>query len=259
MSHLPIVLSFSGHDPTGGAGIQADHEAISAMGCHALSVLTCLTVQDTHNVYSIRPLDSHYILQQAHRLLADIKVDAFKIGLLGSCDIVMALVSLLKQYPQIPVVLDPVLAAGGGTSLAKTALVRCIQQHLLPIVSVVTPNVPEANILSVFDGMCQNILLTGTHNETSVDVINTLYNKEGEVISSLSWPRLEGVYHGSGCTIAAAVAAGLAKNLSLIDAVEIAQKYTWESLLSARKIGGGQLIPLRLFKATKMEKNLCID
>lgn len=246
MSHPPIVLSFSGHDPTGGAGIQADHEAVSAMGCHALSVLTCLTEQDTHNVYSVRPLDSDYILQQTYRLLADIKVDAFKIGLLGSCEIVMALVSLLKQYPQIPVVLDPVLAAGGGTSLAKSRLVSCIQQQLLPIVTIITPNVPEATILSVFDQVYQNILLTGTHNASSVKVINTLYNKEGEVISSLSWPRLSEVYHGSGCTIAAAIAAGLAKKLSLIDAVEIAQEYTWGSLLRARKIGNGQLIPLRL-------------
>jgi len=245
MSYPPIVLSFSGHDPTGGAGIQADQEAIRAMGCHALSVITCLTVQDTHNVYSVKPLDSDYILEQARRLLTDIKVDAFKIGLLGSCDIVVALVSLLKQYPQIPVVLDPVLVAGGGTALAKSALVGCIQQQLLPMVSVVTPNAPEANILSIFNGRCQNILLTGTHNETSIEVINTLYNKRGEVISSLSWPRLPEVYHGSGCTIAAAIAAGLAKKLSLIEAVEIAQEYTWGSLVKARKIGHGQLIPLR--------------
>lgn len=241
----PIVLSFSGHDPTGGAGVQADHEAISAMGCHALSVLTCLTVQDTHNVYSVKPLDSSYILQQADRLLADIKVDAFKIGLLGSCEIVMALVSLLKQYPQIPVVLDPVLAAGGGGALAQSDLIVCMQKYLLPIVSLVTPNVPEADLLAIFEGEYQNILLTGTHNEATADVINTLYNQKGEIISTLSWPRLAAVYHGSGCTIAAAIAAGLAKNLPLVEAVEIAQEYTWNSLLRARKIGNGQLIPLR--------------
>lgn len=245
METPPVVLSFSGHDPTGGAGIQADHEAIMAMGCHAVSVITCLTVQDTHNAVSIKPLDAGYILQQAHKLLADVKVSAFKIGLLGHCDIVTALISLLKQYPEIPVVLDPVLAAGGGTSLAKFELLGCMQAQLLPVVTLVTPNVPEAEALSIFDSACDNILLTGTHNESTKDVINTLY-RGGEVVSALSWPRLPDVYHGSGCTLASATAAGLAKGLSLIESVEVAQQYTWRSLSQARKVGGGQLIPLRL-------------
>jgi hydroxymethylpyrimidine/phosphomethylpyrimidine kinase len=245
MQSPPVVLSFSGHDPTGGAGIQADHEAITALGCHAVSVITCLTEQNTHNVSSIRPLDSSYILQQAHTLLADIHVSAFKIGLLGNCKIVAALASLLERYPQIPVVLDPVLAAGGGTSLAKSELIDCIQKQLLPLVSLVTPNVLEAQLLSIFDGACKNILLTGTHNEATKDVINTLY-KEGSVISSLAWSRLPEVYHGSGCTLASAIAAGLAKGLPLIEAVETAQQFTWDSLSLARKVGAGQLIPWRL-------------
>jgi hydroxymethylpyrimidine/phosphomethylpyrimidine kinase len=251
MQSPPVVLSFSGHDPTGGAGIQADYEAITALGCHAVSVITCLTEQDTHNVSSIRPLDSSYILQQAHTLLADIHVSAFKIGLLGNCKIVVALASLLERYPQIPVVLDPVLVAGGGTPLAKSELIDCIQQRLLPLVSLVTPNLPEAQLLSVFDAVCacKNILLTGTHNEATKDVVNILY-KEGSVISSLAWSRLPGVYHGSGCTLAAAIAAGLAKGLPLIEAVETAQQFTWDSLSFARKIGTGQLIPLRFFKNT---------
>ncbi|MCK5917828.1 MAG: hydroxymethylpyrimidine/phosphomethylpyrimidine kinase [Cocleimonas sp.] len=248
MQNPPVVLSFSGHDPTGGAGIQADHEAIMAMGGHAVSVITCLTVQDTHNVSSVKPLEAEYILQQAYKLLADIKISAFKIGLLGSCDVVAALVSLLKQYPHIPVVLDPVLAAGGGTSLAKSELIMCIKKQLLPLATLVTPNVPEAYLLSIFDSVCQNILLTGTHNESTKDVINTLY-QEGEVISALSWPRLPDVYHGSGCTLASAIAAGLAKGLVLVNAVEIAQQYTWDSLSQAHRIGGGQLIPMRFFNS----------
>lgn len=240
----PVVLCFSGHDPTGGAGIQADSESISAMGCHAISVITCLTVQDTHNVYSVKPLDVAYILQQARVVLSDIKVSAIKIGLLGNCEIVTALVSILDEYPDIPVVLDPVLAAGGGTSLAESELLHCIQDHLLARVSLVTPNVPEAEILSIFEGKCENILLTGTHDESTQDVINRLTIK-GVEVSALSWSRLADTYHGSGCTLAAAIAAGLARGLSLVEAVEIAQKYTWTSLSQARKIGGGQLIPLR--------------
>ena len=240
----PVVLCFSGHDPTGGAGIQADSEAISAMGCHAVSVITCLTVQDTHNVYSVKPLEADYILQQAQALLSDIKISAIKIGLLGSCKVVTALVSILDEYPDIPVVLDPVLAAGGGTPLAKLELLQCIQDQLLARASLVTPNVLEAKILSIFKGGCENILLTGTHDESTKDVINKLTIK-GVEVSALSWTRLADTYHGSGCTLASATAAGLAKGLPLIEAVEVAQKYTWGSLSQARKIGRGQLIPLR--------------
>ena len=244
MNVPPVVLCFSGHDPTGGAGIQADSEAISAMGCHAVSVITCLTIQDTHNVYSVKPLEVDYIVQQATVILSDIKVSAIKIGLLGSCDIVAALVSILDEYPDIPVVLDPVLAAGGGTSFAKSDLVHCIQNQLLARVRLVTPNVPEAEILSIFEGECKNILLTGTHDESTKNVINRLVI-EGTEVSALSWGRLPYLYHGSGCTLASAVAACLAKGLSLLEAVEIGQKYTWESLSKAQKIGKGQLIPLR--------------
>ena len=240
----PVVLCFSGHDPTGGAGIQADSEAIFAMGCHAVSVITCLTVQDTHDVYSVKPLDVAYIVQQARVILSDIKISAIKIGLLGSCDVVNALVSILDEYPDIPVVFDPVLAAGGGTSLAKSELLLCIQNQLLARVNLVTPNVPEADRLSIFAGKCENILLTGTHDESTQDVINRLTIK-GVEVSALSWSRLADTYHGSGCTLAAAIAAGLAKGLSLIESVEIAQEYTWKSLSQARKIGDGQLIPFR--------------
>ena len=240
----PVVLCFSGHDPTGGAGIQADSEAIAAMGCHAVSVITCLTVQDTHNVYSLKPLDVAYILQQAQVILSDINISAIKIGLLGSCEIVEALITILDECPDIPVVFDPVLAAGGGTSLAKSELLCCIQDQLLGRVSLVTPNVPEAEILPIFDGKCKNILLTGTHDESTEGVINRLII-DGLEVSALSWSRLADTYHGSGCTLASAVAAGLAKGLSLLEAVEIAQKYTWESLSQARKISDGQLIPLR--------------
>lgn len=240
----PVVLSLSGHDPSGGAGIQADIEAIAAMGGYATSVITCLTAQDTHNVYSVKPLGIDYILQQARLILSDMDIKAFKIGLLGSCEVVEGISSLLEDYPDIPVILDPVLAAGGGTSLAKQKLITSIQQNLLAKVSLVTPNVPEAEALAIFESDCENILLTGTHDESTKDVVNKFYCK-GEVVSALSWPRLDGVYHGSGCTLASAIAAGIAARLSLKDAVEQAQKFTWESLSNAEPLGKGQLIPFR--------------
>lgn len=241
----PVVLSLSGHDPTGGAGIHADIESISAMGAHAASVITCLTVQDTHNVYSVEPLNIDFILQQAKVVLADMDVSAFKIGLLGSCEIVEGVSSLLDEYPHIPVILDPVLAAGGGAPLAKQQLISSIKKNLLANVSLVTPNVPEADALSIFESDCKSVLLTGTHDASTTDVINKLF-VQGTLVSTLSWPRLDGVYHGSGCTLAAAVAAGVAKGLGLKEAVEQAQQFSWRSLSNAQALGKGQLIPFRV-------------
>ncbi|MCK5903101.1 MAG: hydroxymethylpyrimidine/phosphomethylpyrimidine kinase [Cocleimonas sp.] len=241
---LPIVLSFSGHDPTGGAGVQADNEVCMAMGAHSVSVITCLTLQDTKNVYQVKPLDADFIVEQARLILDDMPVGAFKMGLLGSGKIVAALASLLDDYPDIPVVLDPILAAGGGTPLAKATFRDTLQRLLLPKVTIVTPNVPEAEVLSLLDSGYRAVLLTGTHDESTHDVINTLY-LDGQIVSRLTWSRLPDVYHGSGCTLATAVAVGLAKQLPLVEAVAIAQQYTWDSLSRARKIGRGQFIPWR--------------
>jgi hydroxymethylpyrimidine/phosphomethylpyrimidine kinase len=254
----PVVLCFSGHDPTGGAGLHADIEAIAAAGCHCASAITCITVQNTHDVQRLLPVAPELFRQQAKAVLDDLPVAAIKIGLIGDAGICREIAALLREYPQIPAVLDPVLAAGGGTELAGEALLESIRMDLLPHIELATPNSVEARRISGRDGLkesageilsmgCRNLLITGTH-ETSDQVINTLYRGSVENTQSWDWPRLPDSYHGSGCTLAAAIAARIAKGLPLIQAVASAQEYTWQTLDHANKFGSGQALPQRLFE-----------
>lgn len=253
----PVVMTLAGHDPCGGAGIQADIEAIASQGCHPVSVITCLTVQDTRNVQRIEPIADYLIQQQAETLLADLPVAAIKIGLLGSPAVVQAVSAVLEQAGDIPVVLDPVLAAGGGLALADGDLLTAIRTYLLPHTTLLTPNVPEAQqlalagesadaqALSLLEQGCRNVLLTGTHAATE-QVENVLY-AAGKRQRTWNWERLPQTYHGSGCTLAAACAANLGKGMAVEKAVAAAQAYAWGSLEAGRPLGRGQWLPDRFY------------
>lgn len=252
----PVVLCFSGHDPSGGAGVQADIEAIIGHQCHAASVITSLTEQDSRNVKNLIPQQPEDILTQAQTLLADFKVSAFKIGLLGDAGVAEAIAQILRQYPAIPVVLDPVLAAGGGTELASQQLIEVIVEQLLPLTTLLTPNSEEARRLSgqaeladcgrVLHGKgAEYVLITGTH-ESSELVHNRLYMPDN-LQETFNWERLPHSYHGSGCTLASASAALLAQGLDVFTAVSEAQEFTWQSLAAAYRPGQGQYNPDRLF------------
>lgn len=250
-------MTFSGHDATGGAGISADIEAITSQGCHAATVVTCLTVQDTIDVISMIPISDDIVIQAARAVLEDMPVAAFKIGLLGSVEIVEAVHSILYDYQDIPVVLDPILASGAGTELADTDVIDAITGLLLPETDILTPNtleaaalVPEADTpaamaCGLMDWGCDHVLLTGTHDENH-KVINRLYHNQRE-IDSFEWPRLGHEYHGSGCTLASTLAALLALGLDPLSAAREAQHFTWHSLNNAYRLGMGQLIPNRMF------------
>jgi len=254
--HRPIVLSFSGHDPSGGAGIQADIETLVSHQCHSVSVITALTEQDTHNVKRLIPQSSENIISQAQTLLDDMEIDAFKIGLIGQHETALAIYSILRQYPQIPVVLDPVLAAGGGADLTNDRLIATLVDLLLPCTTVLTPNSEEARKLANLDDLqecglslleagCGYVLITGTH-ETTPSVQNQLFH-DGRNWETYTWERLPGSYHGSGCTLATSIAALIAHGLSPIQAVMEAQEYTWNSLNTAYLTGRGQANPNRFF------------
>ncbi len=260
----PVVLSFAASDPTGGAGIQADLMTIAAMGCHPLTVLTAVTVQDTIGVNSVLALDPSWVEAQARTVLEDMPVDAFKIGLLGSAEIIAAIAGVLADYPDIPLVFDPVLASGRGDELADDEMIAAIKELLLPRTSVLTPNSLEARRLAGDDADdlplascagrliaagCRHVLLTGTHENTA-QVVNTLYG-EGGVLRSDAWDRLVGSYHGSGCTLASAVASGLARGLDVSEAAREAQEYTWQTLAAGFRPGMGQFIPDRFFWARR--------
>ena len=258
-SHIPAVLCFAGLDPTGGAGLQADIEAIVSMGGHPLPIATSLTVQDTHDVKALMPVDPRHVIAQAHTVLADIPVAAIKIGLLGSVGIVDALENLLADCDGVPVVLDPIGRAGGGASLAGDDVMPAVVSRLVPLTTVLTPNTREARRLApgaatiadaagrLVSSGCGYVLVTGA-DETTPRVVNRFYGRRG-LIESFEWPRIEGVFHGSGCTLAAAVAARLACGVTPGEAVTEAQQFTHEAISNGYRIGAGQLVPDRLHRA----------
>jgi hydroxymethylpyrimidine/phosphomethylpyrimidine kinase len=147
----PLVLTFAASDPSGGAGMQADLLTLASMGCHPLSVLTAITVQDTLGVEGILAIDAEWVADQARCLLEDMPVDAFKIGALGSVENVAAVAEIVSDYPDVPLVLDPIHASGHGDESAADELVHAIRELLLPQAMVVTPNSMEARRLAEAD------------------------------------------------------------------------------------------------------------
>ncbi|MGZ8256523.1 MAG: bifunctional hydroxymethylpyrimidine kinase/phosphomethylpyrimidine kinase [Gallionella sp.] len=262
---FPLVMTFSATDPSGGAGMQADILTIASMGCHPLSVVTAITVQDTSGVDDVLAMDPEWVVDQARAMLEDVPVAAFKIGLLGSVDNIPAIAEVLADYPDIPLVLDPVLASGRGDQLADDDMLDAMRELLIPQTTVITPNSIEARRLAINEDDdsddpslaecakrllamgCEYVLITGTHEQTA-KVTNTLYGEAG-VLRSDSWERLPGSYHGSGCTLASAIAALLAQGVDVQEAVQEAQEYTWQTLKSGFRPGMGQHIPDRLFWA----------
>ena len=261
----PVVLSFAASDPSGGAGIQADLLTLASLDCHALSVVTAITVQDTIGVEDLLPIEADWIVDQARCVLEDVPVNAFKVGLIGSVEAAAAIAEVVSDYPEIPLVMDPVLASGRGDELASDDLISAMCELLLPQATVLTPNSHEARRLAMHDSDeieelsldecayrllelgAEYVLITGTH-ENTLDVTNALYASEGRLRSD-RWQRLPGSFHGSGCTLAAALAANLAHGLDVPAAVRGAQEYTWQTLKFAYRTGMGQLVPDRFFWA----------
>jgi hydroxymethylpyrimidine/phosphomethylpyrimidine kinase len=136
----PIVLTFAATDPSGGAGLQADILTLSSMGCHALSVVTAVTVQDTVGVEDVMPLDAEWVADQARSVLEDMPVAVFKIGLLGSVEIIAAIAEVVSDYPEVPLVLDPVLSSGRGDELATDDMVIAMRELLIPQTTLITPS-----------------------------------------------------------------------------------------------------------------------
>lgn len=253
----PVVVSFAASDPTGGAGIQADCLAVAALGCHPATVLTALTAQDTHGVHGLLAIEPRWVEEQATRLLADIAVGAFKLGVLGSAANAAAVARILAAHPRVPVVVDPVLASGRGDALADAPTVAALRAEILPRATVATPNSLELRRLAAAEDApldecaarlvslgCKYVLVTGTH-EPGAQVMNTLFGEGGRIRSD-AWPRLPGEYHGSGCTLASALAALLARGVAVTDAAREAQAYAWRALAAGYRAGGGQLVPDRL-------------
>lgn len=252
----PTVLCFSGLDPSGGAGLQADIEAIGQSGSHAAIACTAITVQDSQQVYGFEMVSPSLLRQQADVVLADLPVKAVKSGMLGSTDNIDVLSDLLSARPELPYVLDPVLVANSGGRLGDPAtLVRAFQQ-LIPLATLITPNTVELRTLTgcqdieqatqcLFDQGAQAILVKGAHEHEPHRIRHWLYI-DGACVAQSIWPRLAGEYHGSGCSLASYIAGLLAQNVALESAVQRAELWLHRSLLRADQPHiNGQRIPRR--------------
>jgi len=254
----PVVLIIAGHDPSGGAGIQADIESVAAAGCHAATVITSLTAQNTERVGGVIHQRPEHFEEQLSLLLEDMPVQACKIGLLADPALLEITARTLSgDLRGIPVVLDPVITAGSGHVFVDTELCEAMVRQLLPLATAATPNGIEARKLSGRDNLDEagavllekgagSVLITGGH-ETGGDIVNTLYRKDAAPVR-YTWERLPGSYHGSGCTLSSHLAARLARGDDIEMAARAAQEFTQGALRHARRYGRGQLHPDRGFR-----------
>lgn len=283
VAQRPCVLVFAGHDPSGGAGIQADIEAIAGQGAHPLVVITALTVQDNDRVYAVHPVDAGLIVRQAEALMSKMAIAAIKIGIVGSRDNAEAIARCVQQSlsinPAMPVVLDTVLGSGHGDALGRDDAVASLHS-LLTLATLITPNLPEAQRLSPENGSqrnqldnearqanqanhgpqdrhrwaqallqhrCTDVLIKGGHADGEPDagyVRNSWFTRQS--LHEWQWPKLAGEFHGSGCTLAAAIAGQLASGKTMSESLQRAQEFTQCSLENAYAIATGQQIPQRV-------------
>ena len=253
-NRLPVVLIFGGNDPTGGAGLAADIQTLMSMGCYAAPVVTAVTVQDTVGVREFSAVDADLVIAQARAVLEDMPVAAFKIGMLGTIANLAAVASIIQDYPEIPLVVDPVLTSGQGDPLIegrrRGAAACCCHKPRC------SPNSLEARRLArrrfarrLRAGIIQRLhvcAVTGTHENNPRDQSSV---RQPSLLETYTWERLPENYHGSGCTLAAACAATLAHGFDPVSAVAEAQDFTWHALQNALRLGMGQLLPDRLYWA----------
>ncbi|MDO8330404.1 MAG: hydroxymethylpyrimidine/phosphomethylpyrimidine kinase [Fluviicoccus sp.] len=251
----PVVLCFSGLDPSGGAGLQADIEAIGAQGAHAAVVCTALTIQDTRRVYGFQAIDPAFLRQQADKVLADLPVAVIKCGMLANPEVVAMVREVCVAHPHITLVLDPVLAANSGGSLADPRMVTELAS-LFPHAALITPNSLETRWLAAREDLdaalthlhdlgAKAILLKGGHEPGNM--IRNLLSVDGKTVQTSQWPRLPHEFHGSGCTLASAIAGALAHGLALPVAVTRAEVWLQSTLTDADlPHPDGQAIPKRV-------------
>jgi hydroxymethylpyrimidine/phosphomethylpyrimidine kinase len=251
-----IALTIAGSDSGGGAGIQADLKTFSALGVYGASVITALTAQNTLGVQGVHDVPAAFIRQQMKSVLADLDVKAIKIGMLSRQATIRAVAEGLTSAPDVPVVLDPVMVAASGDLLLRASAVKALKSVLMPRATVITPNLHEAAVLTgqpvaanedemeqqarmLHQAGARAVLIKGGHGSGSdcVDILITAYGMQRYATPRIETPNV----HGTGCTLSSAIAAGLAKGLSLDAACRAAKAYITAAIdASARlKVGHG--------------------
>lgn len=254
--NTPIVLSIAGSDPSGGAGIQADIKAISATGSFACNVITALTAQNTCGVQGILTIDTNFIAQQLDSVFSDLNIIAVKIGMLSEASVINVVAKKLQQYQPQFIVIDPVMVATSGDPLLKTNALNCLIDKLLPLASIITPNIPEACILTNrSQPKSESDLMELMHELQGLSIANTLlkgghlYSLESSPdwlisssnIQTLSAPRIASKNtHGTGCSLSSAIASYLAQGHNLCNSVRLAKQYVHQAIRYSDKLQVGQ-------------------
>ena len=251
------VLTIAGSDSGGGAGIQADIKAISAMGCYAASAITAITVQNTLGVQAVHPVPLDILRGQIDAVLSDIGADVVKIGMLHSSEVVILVAEMIEKYGIRNVVLDPVMVSTSGHRLIEEDAVEVIKSRLLPLARVITPNVPEAEILAgckiagedEFEAIARRLsdngnvsVLMKAGHLSGDSLVDYFYNAEDDTITRLQSKRVQTKNtHGTGCTLSSAFAAALAKGEGLTMAATSAKRYIEQAIISGAEyeIGKG--------------------
>lgn len=241
------VLSIAGSDPSGGAGIQADLKAFSACGCYGATAIVAVVDENTVGVTGVHPIPVPFVAGQIKSVLDDIGADAIKIGMLHSSELILTVKETLSRYNIANIVLDPVMVATSGDKLLQDDAIQTLKDELIPFVKVITPNIPEAEILlgakiksqedlplvvkDLSFGQSVSVLLKAGHL-TDDKLVDVFYNAETDEIIDLSSERIQTINtHGTGCTFSSAIAAYLAHGLSLNDAVKKAKEYMNKAIL----------------------------
>ncbi|MEA3387691.1 bifunctional hydroxymethylpyrimidine kinase/phosphomethylpyrimidine kinase [Sphingobium sp. CCH11-B1] len=237
---VPRILIIAGSDSGGGAGIQADIKTVTLLGGHAMTAITAITAQNTLGVQAVHPVPTEMVLAQMDSCISDIGVDAVKIGMIGSAQTARAVAERLAALDGVPIVFDPVMVATSGSTLADEATIAAFEK-LMAIAALVTPNLPELEALGgeqiaiLFDTY---ILAKGGHGDGPM-LTDRLIGPKG-VCKAWSNARIDTPHtHGTGCTLASAVACGLGQGLDLVDAIERARKYVRQALMTAPALGAG--------------------
>ena len=252
MKPLPKAMTIAGSDSGGGAGIQADLKTFAALGVYGTSVLTAITAQNTIGVTAVHEVPADVVAAQFDAVFSDIGPTAIKTGMLASSSIIECVVSQLERHSVPWLVVDPVMVAKSGDSLLRDGAIETMRLRLVPQASVITPNIPEAEALTgsritteaevrraaekIFAMGAKTVVVKGGHREGPA--IDLYY--DGSSFREFSAPRIDTANtHGTGCTFASAIAAGLARNMSVLDAVALAKDYVTEAIRRSFPIGRG--------------------
>jgi hydroxymethylpyrimidine/phosphomethylpyrimidine kinase len=251
----PAVLTIAGSDSGGGAGIQADLKTFSALGCYGMSVITALTAQNTLGVMGIHSVPPHFVAAQLDAVLQDIRPLAIKIGMVHSPELVAVIANALRQYPDIPVILDPVMVATSGDRLIEQETVTHLVAQLFPLSTLITPNLDEAALLAnmpittvkdmqivgktIMQQGCNALLLKGGHLQQD-ELTSLLFTANGNVQSFTSHKIETKNMHGSGCTLSSAIAAYIARGKNLATAVALAQDYVHGAIFHGKDVTTGK-------------------